>query len=82
MTSPVANPPSITEICASVKNLGYGISQRVRLYGEDYEVVSDPFPEGGGIAVHVKTAGHAEVRVMRLPATVLQSVKGRTSSAA
>jgi hypothetical protein len=82
MTSHAPESPSLAEICTSVKNLGYGISQRVRLYGEDFEVVSDPFPEGGGIAVRVKTANRAEVRVMRLPATVLQSVKGRTSSAA
>jgi hypothetical protein len=67
--------PSVTEICAQVKHLGYSTSKRVRLYGEDYEVVSDPFPEADGIAVHVTTKNNSKVRVLQLPATILQSVK-------
>ncbi len=82
MTSHIPESSSIAEICTGVKNLGYGISQRIRLYGEEYEVVSDPFPQGGGIAVHARTAKQHEVRVVRIPATVVQSVKGRTSTAA
>ena len=55
MTSHLDVSPSIAEICASVKRLGYGVSQSIRLYGEDFEVISDPFPEAGGIAVSVRT---------------------------
>ena len=68
--------PSIQQVCADVKNLGYGAPSRVRLYGEEFEVVSDPFPEADGIAVRVKTKKDSTVRVLRLPATILQSVKG------
>lgn len=83
MTSLMDNSPSISKICTDVKHLGYGISQRVRLYGEEFEVVSDPFPDGDGIAVHARTTKtDSSVRVVRLPATVVQSVKGRVSSAA
>ena len=46
---------SIAEVCASVKRLGYGSQQSIRLFGEEFEVTSDPFPEAGGIAVSVKT---------------------------
>ena len=73
--------PSVSEICAQVKHLGYSTSKRVRLYGEDYEVVSDPFPEADGIAVHVTTKKDSKVRVLQLPATVLQSVKRRRKAA-
>ena len=45
-------------------------------YGEEFEVISDPFPEAGGIAVSVKTKKGDGVRVIQLPATVLQSVEG------
>lgn len=31
------------EICNRLKRLGYGRSQHVRLYGEQFEVMSDPF---------------------------------------
>jgi hypothetical protein len=80
MTSHLDVSPSIAEICASVKRLGYGISQSIRLYGEDFEVISDPFPEAGGIAVSVRTKKSDGIRVVQLPATVLQSVKGSNAA--
>jgi hypothetical protein len=82
MTSQPDESPSIAEICANVKRLGYGASQRIRLYGEEFEVISDPFPESGGIAVSVKTKKGDTVRTLQLPATVLQSVKRPSPNAA
>lgn len=86
ITSPAPTVPvatiSISEICADVKNLGYAASGRIRLYGEDFEVISDPFPEDNGIAVHVKTKKDSRVRVLQLPATILQSVRGRRAKSA
>jgi hypothetical protein len=68
---------SVSDICAHLKHLGYAISRRIRLYGEEFEVVSDPFPEAGGIAVHVTTKKDSTIRVLQIPATVLQSAKGQ-----
>jgi hypothetical protein len=68
---------SVSETCARVKHLGYTTSGRVRLYGEEFEVVSEPFPEANGIAVHVKSRKNPNVRVLRLPSTVVQSAKRR-----
>jgi hypothetical protein len=75
--------PNVCEICTQVKELGYAVSDRIRLYGEEFEVMSDPFPEDDGIAVRVKSlrAESESVRVLQLPATVLQSVKGRSRAA-
>lgn len=81
MNSNFRETPSIDEICASVKRLGYAARQHVRLYGEEFELISDPFPEADGIAVNVKTKKVPNVRVVRLPATVLQSVRGRIAKA-
>jgi hypothetical protein len=67
--------PSVLEICARVKNLGYTTSRRVRLYGEEFEVVSEPFPEANGIAVQVKSRRNPKVRVLHLPATVIHGIK-------
>jgi len=66
---------SLSEICARVRHLGYTVSGRVRLYGEEFEVVSEPFADADGVAVHATTKKDATVRVVRLPATILQSVK-------
>jgi hypothetical protein len=73
---------SVAEICASVKRLGYAARARVRLYGEEFEVISGPFPDADGIALNVKTKKDSNVRVVRLPATVLQRVKGRDCNVA
>ena len=81
MSSRNLESPSVSEICAHVKHLGYSASKSVRLYGEQFEVVSDPFPEADGIAVHVTTKKDSKVRVLQLPATVLQSVKRRRKAA-
>jgi hypothetical protein len=74
--------PSVSEMCAHIKHLGYAASGRIRLYGEEFEVISDPFPEDDGIAVHVKTKSDSNIRVLQLPATVVQSVRGRSTKAA
>jgi hypothetical protein len=81
MTSRNVESPSVSQICAHVKHLGYSTSRHVRLYGEDFDVVSDPFPEADGIAVQVTTKKDRKIRVLQIPATVLQSVKrGRTAA--
>jgi hypothetical protein len=82
MTSHINDSPSIAEICASVKRLGYAAREHIRLYGEEFEVISDPFPDAGGISVNAKTKRDASVRVVKLPATVLQSVSGRLAKVA
>jgi hypothetical protein len=80
MTSHIDASPFIAEVCASVKRLGYGPNQTIRLYGEEFEVVSDPFPEAGGVAVSVKSKKNAGTRVVQLPATILQSAKGMSAA--
>jgi len=72
--------PSPSEVCANVKHLGYAAFERIRLYGEEFEVVSDPFPEADGIAVHVKTKKDSRVRTLQLPATLLQTAKRRSAA--
>lgn len=78
----IIDSPSICEICEQVKHLGYATSGRIRLYGEDFEVVSDPFLEDDGIAVRVRSKRNSTVRVLQLPATVVQGVKSRSAKAA
>jgi hypothetical protein len=77
MASHSGDFPSVSDVCAHIKHLGYATSRRIRLYGEEFEVVSDPFPEADGIAVRVTTKKDSSIRVLRIPATVLQSARGR-----
>ena len=75
MTSHPNESISLAEVCIQVKRLGYGANQNIRLYGEEFEVMSDPFPEAGGIAVTVRTKKTDCPRTLQLPATVLQGVR-------
>ena len=80
--TPSVDTPAVCEMCEHVKHLGYANSGRIRLYGEEFEVVSDPFLEDDGIAVRVRSKRNSTVRVLQLPATVVQSVKARSVKAA
>ncbi|MGA9389918.1 MAG: hypothetical protein WBV69_05685 [Candidatus Sulfotelmatobacter sp.] len=74
--------PTVVDMCDHVKNLGYAVNDQIRLYGEEFEVISDPFPAEDGIAIRVRTKGNSMERVLQLPATVIQSVKGGAVKAA
>jgi hypothetical protein len=60
-----------TEVCARIRQFGYAVSQRIRIYGEDFEVLSDPFPSHGGIAIYVHSKRTLQARVLQLPATII-----------
>jgi hypothetical protein len=62
--------------------MGFAASKRVKLYGEEFEIVSDPIVEDRGIAVQARTKKNPAVRMVRLPSTVLQGVVGRKSPSA
>jgi hypothetical protein len=81
MTSPSVAFSPISRICAQVKHLGYAAAKRIRLYGEEFEVVSDPFPEADGVAVHVTTKKDPSIRLLRIPMTVLQSARRAAATA-
>jgi len=55
--------------------MGYAQSKRIRIYGEEFEVTSNPFPEGNGIAVQAVGKHDKQARVLKLPLPVLQTVR-------
>ena len=73
---------SVEDACARIKHLGYVASRHVRIYGEEFELLSDPFPEHDQIAVRAKAQGDSGVRILRLPVNIVQSGRGRTVEAA
>ena len=75
ITSPDSLPTA--EVCAQIKKFGYAVSHRIRIYGEDFEVLSDPFASDGGIAIEVRSKRTSQTRVLQLPATVIQRVRER-----
>jgi hypothetical protein len=61
------------DTCRKLISLGYARSNRVRLYGRELQIVSDPFPHNeGGIAIEVAEGNQSATRTMRLPLSVVQ----------
>ena len=72
------HPPPLTdalkaasENCARIKDLGFTISKHITMYGEHFELVSDPFIEGDYTAVHAITQNDPGIRTLRLPVAIL-----------
>jgi hypothetical protein len=66
-------------VCARIKQLGYSISTRIRIYGEDLEVLSDPFPHEDGVAIYVKDRQQTR-RILRLPEPLIQTACERRNA--
>ena len=72
MTNPV-EPFKDRDTCRKLITLGYARSNRVRLYGQEVELISDPFPHrDGGIAIEVAENRDSGSRTIKLPLSVVQ----------
>jgi hypothetical protein len=70
---------SVEDACVRIRRLGYVASRRVRIYGEEFELLSDPFPEHDRIAIHARAIGESSIRILRLPVTLIPSSRGQRS---
>jgi hypothetical protein len=68
---------SRSESCAKIKDLGFTVSKHIKMYGESFEIVSDPFSEGDCVAVHAISGKDPEMRTLRLPTAILVGSKDR-----
>ena len=66
-----ANGRSAAEKCARVTELGFIASKHIRMYGERFQLISDPFVDGDFTTVYAISLNHPEVRELRLPVSIL-----------
>lgn len=52
-------------------DLGYVAGKHVNLYGEHFEIVSDPFVDGSWVAVRVISENDPTIQTIRLPVSIL-----------
>jgi hypothetical protein len=69
---------SPAENCARIKDLGYTASTHINMYGERFELVSDPFEEGDCTVVQVISGNDPAIRVLRLPESILLGLSDRS----
>jgi len=57
--------------CERLRDLGYIAGKRVSIYGEHFEIASDPFIDGNWVAVRVTTESDHTIQTIRLPVSIL-----------
>jgi len=69
----------IPTLIARLKTLGYSIRKRVRIYGEELELTSDPFPHENSFMIEGKSPRSGKSRQLKIPLSLLQMVRNRGS---
>lgn len=62
-------------ICHKLKQLGYAKARHIRLYGEDFHLISDPIPDGDLFAVEGIARRSGKSRVLRIPLSVVHTLR-------
>ena len=62
-------------ICATLRELCYASQRHIRLYGEDFLLVSNPVPDGDGFAVEGIVGASATLRRIRIPLPVVHTLR-------
>jgi hypothetical protein len=70
----IGNQPH-SKNCIRIKDLGYIAGKRLSLYGEHFEIVSDPFTEDDCVAVRATSGNDPTIRTIRLPVSLLVGLK-------
>lgn len=60
-----------SDSCVKIKDLGFTASMHIKMYGELFEIVSEPFADGDFIAVRATSGSDPQVRTLRLPVAIL-----------
>jgi hypothetical protein len=62
-------------ICERLKKFGYASEHRIRLYGEELHLVSNPIADGAGYRVLAIAVRSGNLRHMRIPLTVVSMLE-------
>jgi hypothetical protein len=68
---------SASENCARIKDLGFTTSKHITMYGEHFELLSDPFVDGDYTAVRAISQNGPGIRTLRLPVAILVGLADR-----
>ena len=73
MAEKTPRPDHDAKVCSALKALGYTVAKKIRLYGEEVEATSDPFPTEGGFAIRVKSGKPPQrEREVQIPLSVIE----------
>jgi hypothetical protein len=62
------------EICARLIALGFAKHKRIRMYGEEFELTTDPVADENGFAIEAVSRTSGDARKLRIPISVLRTI--------
>ena len=69
-----------TEICKRLKTLGYEERNRMRIYGEEFDLTSNPVPVERGYVIEAVSCRTGKARKLAIPLSVVHMVTKDLSS--
>jgi len=67
-------------ICERLKTLGYEHKNRIRMYGEEFDLISNPLSDEQGFAIEAVSRKTGHARKLRIPLSVVQMIAKDTVS--
>ncbi len=61
-------------ICERLKTLGYEHKNRIRMYGEEFDLISNPLSDEQGFAIEAVSRKTGDARKLRIPLSVVQMI--------
>ena len=62
------------EVCERLKALGYERRKTIRMYGEEFDLASNPVADGNGFAIEAISRKSGVARMLRIPLSILQMI--------
>lgn len=62
------------ELCERLKTLGYAHRNRIRMYGEEFDLISNPIQDENGFAIEAVSRKSGHARMLRIPLSIVQMI--------
>ena len=62
------------ELCERLKALGYARGARIRMYGEEFDVTSNPFQDDDGFAIEAILRRSGSATKLRIPLPIIKMI--------
>ena len=69
-------------LCERLKAMGYASRNRIRIYGEEFDLTSNPVADGNGFAVDAISRKSGQTRKVGIPLSVLQMITNELGASA
>ena len=68
------------ELCKKLMILGYAYQNRIRMYGEEFDLTSNPVAEENGFAIEAVSRKSGQRRRLRIPLSIVQMITSDESA--